>query len=99
MLPGRRVFFCLLALAVLAAGVFFRRRLHLEQRWNRVAFGLVGGGVLGNLLDRIRLGYVVDFIDLHLPHYRWPTFNWADCALCIGVVLCLVGSYREKPPN
>ncbi|MDR0340643.1 MAG: signal peptidase II [Puniceicoccales bacterium] len=95
-LSGQRVFLCALAVAVLAGGFLCRSRLRLERKWNRVAFGLIGGGIVGNLLDRLRLGYVVDFIDLHLPCYRWPTFNIADCALCLGVLLYIVTSSTER---
>jgi signal peptidase II len=96
MLPGRRILLCALALAVLAGGIIFRSCLQLDQKWNRVACGLVGGGIAGNLLDRLRLGYVVDFVDLHLPFYRWPTFNIADFALCIGAFLYFIRPYIEK---
>ncbi len=52
-----------------------------------VALGFVLGGSLANLLDRVRLGYVVDFIELHLGSYQWPTFNVADAAICVGAGL------------
>ena len=52
-----------------------------------VALGLVIGGSLSNLVDRVRLGHVVDFIELHLGSYQWPTFNVADAAICTGAAL------------
>ena len=52
--------------------------------------GLVLGGALGNLLDRARLGYVVDFIDVHWHHYHWPAFNVADIGITLGVFLLLL---------
>jgi signal peptidase II len=51
--------------------------------------GLILGGAGGNLVDRVRLGYVVDFIDLHWRHYHWPTFNVADIGITVGVALLL----------
>ena len=66
------------------------------RRW---ALALVFGGAIGNFIDRIRLGYVIDFIDWHMKDsYHWPTFNVADAAISIGVVLLLIESfvYKEK---
>lgn len=54
-----------------------------------VAYGLILGGALGNLLDRIRLGYVIDFIDIGIKHLRWPTFNIADSALVVGLIMII----------
>lgn len=79
----------LVALAVLAAvGVsyyFFR----VPRNDDRVlgACALLLAGILGNLTDRARLGYVIDFIAVHLGSYDWPTFNVADASICIGAVL------------
>ena len=85
--------------AAIAAGVAFwiaRER----NRWDVVALGLVLGGALGNILDRTRLGYVVDFLDLHFGSFRpFMVFNVADAAITIGVVLLLARSLllRDKP--
>ncbi len=54
------------------------------------ALGLIMGGALGNLIDRMRLGYVVDFLDLHWRSHHWPTFNVADIGISVGVVLLLI---------
>ncbi|MHB8920463.1 MAG: signal peptidase II [Halothiobacillus sp.] len=56
----------------------------------KVAIALIIGGALGNLIDRLMLGYVVDFLDLHAQGYHWPAFNIADSAITVGVVLLLV---------
>lgn len=53
------------------------------------ALGMIIGGAFGNLIDRLRFGYVADFIDIHLAGYHWPAFNLADSVVCIGVVLIL----------
>ena len=71
-----------------------------KNRWDVVALGLVLGGALGNILDRARLGYVVDFLDLHFGEFRpFMVFNVADAAITIGVVLLLARSLllRDKP--
>ena len=70
-------------------------------RLGRVALGLVFGGAAGNLLDRWRLGAVVDFLDVHWRQYHWPAFNVADSAITIGVVLLAAelafGQQPEEP--
>ena len=71
-----------------------------KNRWDRFALGLVLGGALGNILDRARLGYVVDFLDLHFGAFRpFMIFNVADAAITCGVVLLLARSLllRDKP--
>jgi signal peptidase II len=61
-----------------------------------VGVGLVSGGALGNVIDRIRLGAVVDFLDFYLGGWHWPAFNMADSAIAIGVgVLLFDGLFRE----
>ncbi|MDP9380034.1 MAG: signal peptidase II [Chloroflexota bacterium] len=86
---GSSLFFALAAVAVAAGIVFYSRRLATTSWLVRVALGLELGGALGNLIDRIRLGYVVDFIDVRLPF--WPyVFNVADAAITIGVILLLI---------
>ena len=72
--------------------------LKIEQK--SLPISLIIGGALGNLFDRIYLGYVIDFIDVHVMEYHWPAFNIADCAVCIGVFLYVLptksGSKRGK---
>ncbi|MCE5229835.1 signal peptidase II [bacterium] len=64
----------------------------------RIGLGLILGGAVGNLIDRVRLGYVVDFIDAHwFDKAHWPIFNVADSAICIGIGLWLLASFRYAP--
>lgn len=58
-------------------------------QWEAAAFGLIIGGALGNALDRIRIGAVVDFLDFHVSGWHWPAFNLADTAIAVGVMLLL----------
>jgi signal peptidase II len=62
----------------------------------RCSFALILGGALGNLADRLRWGEVVDFLDFGLGRYRWPTFNLADSAITIGILLLLFASFRRE---
>jgi signal peptidase II len=64
--------------------------------WMRAALALVLGGALGNLYDRLTLGRVVDFIQLHAGGYYWPAFNVADSAITVGVVLLVWDSLRGR---
>lgn len=64
--------------------------------WVKAAIALIIGGALGNLIDRLSLGYVVDFLDFHAAGYHWPAFNIADSAITLGVVLLLI---TELLPN
>jgi signal peptidase II len=61
-----------------------------------VALSLILGGALGNVLDRIMFGAVVDFIDLHYANWHWPAFNIADSAICIGAALIIWGELRKS---
>src|SRR5262245_8929786 len=75
----------LTALAVLARVAL---RVLPEGSWaDHAAVGLIFGGAVGNLIDRVRFGAVVDFVDLHVDGYHWPAFNVADSSITVGVVL------------
>lgn len=80
--------------AVVVIGLWLRR---LEPReWLTAAgLSLVLGGAVGNLIDRLWLGHVVDFIDWHYGGWHWPAFNLADSAITVGVALLLIGGLRE----
>jgi signal peptidase II len=83
----RKLFFIVVSVAALTAIVM----LFLTSRqlsWRLViGYSLFFGGALGNLVDRIRFGEVIDFLDVHWGQYHWPAFNVADTALCVGVGL------------
>jgi signal peptidase II len=86
----------------------FRRSFQMHRAGNVIALGLITGGIVGNLIDRLRLGHVVDFLDFYtnaepvaswlgraLGSNHWPAFNVADSAICVGVVLYIIGSWRS----
>jgi len=87
-------------LIALAAVVWlWVRSLATPGKLQQVAFGLVIGGAIGNLIDRSRYGYVIDFVDLRLNEtYRWYVFNVADASICIGVA-CLALAFWRMPPR
>ena len=73
-------------IAVAALGLWLKRS---SDKISAAAFGLIIGGALGNAVDRLRLGAVTDFLDLHVGDWHWPAFNFADTAIFCGVVLLL----------
>lgn len=82
-----RWFFVVLAAAAAVAVLFYFVRTPRNDDRILGACALLLAGILGNLTDRVRLGFVIDFILLHAGQYRWPTFNVADASICIGAVL------------
>lgn len=85
-----------LAIVVLVFIYIFRRDLLLQQRHGQWVFGLICGGILGNTVDRLFRGHVVDFLDFTLPFYRWPTFNIADAAIVCGTIWYLFSQFRSN---
>jgi signal peptidase II len=92
---GKSAALAVLAAATLAAIAFWRRHLGLRQTSVQICFGLLCGGILGNLVDRLLYGHVIDFLDFHFGSYTYPTFNLADSAICVGVGLYLLHSLRN----
>jgi len=83
----RNPFFILITVVAVILIVFYHTRFLHADRLASVALGLILGGAIGNLIDRLRYGMVVDFLDFHVSRYHWPAFNVADSAISIGVSL------------
>ncbi|WP_440997273.1 signal peptidase II [Arhodomonas sp. SL1] len=88
----QRWLFTGLALAVSAYLIWWLRRVLPGERLVAGALGLILGGALGNVIDRLRLGHVVDFIDLHAGGWHWPAFNIADSAITLGVAALILAA-------
>ena len=86
---ARTFFFLVVSLLAIGVVLWMLFRLPEGQKVELVALALILGGALGNVLDRIRLGEVIDFIDIYYRTYHWPAFNVADSAISIGVILLL----------
>ena len=83
--------------AVIAAG-FLVWAVRTANRIETFALGLIAGGAVGNVVDRVRHGGVTDFLDFHVGDWHWPAFNMADVMITIGVVLLITGSlWLAKP--
>ena len=91
----QRWFFTVVTIAI-SIGIVVMLSRQRDAAWISAALALVLGGALGNLYDRLTLGHVVDFVQLHAAGYYWPAFNVADSAITVGVVMLLWDSVRPK---
>jgi signal peptidase II len=82
-------------IAIIAIMVAFKK-LRDEQRFAAVSLTLILAGAVGNLIDRVRLGEVIDFLDVYWGRHHWPAFNVADSAICVGVALLALDMFREE---
>jgi signal peptidase II len=94
----QRWFFAVIALAI-SAWIVWQLRSLKPRTWFSLGLGLIMGGALGNLIDRLWLGMVVDFIDLHAAGWHWPAFNVADSAVCVGAVFYVCCQSRSGHPK
>ena len=91
----RQLFFVGVAIVALVVIVYAYGHLKRQGKIFVYALGLIGGGAIGNLIDRLRFGSVVDFLDFYLGSYHWPAFNAADSAITVGVGLFLLGTLLQ----
>jgi signal peptidase II len=89
----QRWFFITLALLVVVVLITWLYRLPRNQVRLALALSLVLGGAVGNLIDRVFYGYVIDFIDVYYASWHWPTFNIADSAITVGAALLLLDAF------
>ena len=92
----QRWFFIALAVGI-STWLVFMIRQHQQERWAPMAFSLILGGAIGNVIDRIYLGVVVDFLDFHAGGYHFPAFNVADSAITLGVIVMLADQFFVQP--
>lgn len=91
----QRWFFAVIAVLVSVVIVLWIKRLEQHEKWQAIALALILGGAIGNVTDRIWLGYVVDFIHVYYQQWDFPAFNIADSAITIGVIMIIIDSIRE----
>jgi signal peptidase II len=94
-------FFTLVSIAAMALVITFLRRVAPGDWWSLTALSLILGGALGNVVDRVRFGEVIDFIDVYVGPYHWPVFNFADSGITIGMVMLLghLVFHRDTDPR
>jgi len=92
----RTAFFSVVSLVALSFLALMVYQAPKDDRWQIVALSLLLGGAMGNIIDRIQLGEVIDFLDFYIGTYHWPAFNVADSAITIGVTLLMLHLYMDK---
>ena len=90
----QRYFF--IAIAVVVSAVLVKLIRNSHQRTEALAYAMVLGGALGNVIDRVFRGYVVDYLDFHWQSWHWPAFNLADVFIVLGVAMILVTSFTAE---
>jgi signal peptidase II len=96
--PVKVLFLCLVAAIAAIVVIIYSLRNDARNRLLQGALALVLAGALGNLYDRMRYGYVIDFLEFHARGYYWPSFNVADTSISIGVVLLAWEMFRNEAP-
>jgi signal peptidase II len=88
--------FIILTVVVVAVIIYAYGKVPRSDLWNRAAYVLISGGALGNLIDRARMGEVIDFLDIHVGQWHWPVFNVADSAITAGAIMLLISLLRGR---
>jgi signal peptidase II len=94
--PYRLPFFIVVTIVAVIVLLYAIYRCRDEQRLAPLSLSLVFAGALGNLIDRVRLGEVIDFLDFYWRDHHWPAFNVADSAICVGVALLAIDMFLEE---
>ena len=97
-LNNRISFLVILSFVILLIIYRYMYSFKLNKR-NTIAFGLLIGGIFGNLVDRIIFGHVKDFFDIYIFNYNYPIFNISDCAIVIGIVLLVIAVFKGEEVN
>ena len=96
--PFKSLLMTLLSLAALAAVIYYALRSPRGETMTHFGLVFILGGALGNIVDRARLGYVIDFVDVFYRDAHWPAFNVADSSICVGVGLLLLDTLSRHEP-
>src|SRR5208337_1872788 len=94
--PWRQQVLIGLTIVVVAAIAYAYGKTGKKDNWTRIAYVCITGGAIGNLTDRIRLGEVIDFLDVYVGNWHWPAFNVADAAISTGAVMLLVSLIKKR---
>lgn len=92
-------FFLVVSAVALTVITAFLRRVERGDWWTLTALSLILGGAVGNLIDRIRHGEVIDFLDVYVGRYHWPIFNLADSGITVGMVILLGHALLQRRPD
>jgi signal peptidase II len=97
--PGQTALLVLFSMTAAIVVILYSIRSSVRDRVLQLALSLILGGAVGNLVDRLMYGYVVDFLEFYRGPYRWPTFNVADSAITVGVILLAIEIFRHESPR
>jgi len=95
---GQRIILIIISLIILVFLFFYENKFIINKR-NILAFSLLYGGIVGNLLNRIFNGYVIDYLDFIIFNYDYPVFNFADICIVIGIFLLVIAIYKKEDLN
>ncbi len=95
----QRWFFAAIALVVSVVITAWLRQIGDGELWLPLALSLILGGAIGNFIDRLNFGYVVDFIQVYYKTWYWPAFNIADSAICVGAVVLVLSGWQQTPKD
>lgn len=97
-LAGYRYILIIVSILMLIFLIYYQTKFIINKR-NILAFGLLYGGIIGNLIDRIIYGYVIDFLDFNIFGYDFPVFNFADICIVFGIFLLIIAIYKKEDIN
>ena len=97
MFRGFNIVLAIISVLTLVAICLFRHSFGIKRPSAGWAIGLIAGGIVGNVIDRLWHGHVVDFLDFYVGSRHWPAFNVADSAICVGVALYILVSWNHDP--
>ncbi|MBT3505325.1 MAG: lipoprotein signal peptidase [Piscirickettsiaceae bacterium] len=95
----QRWFFIVLASVISIVLLVWLAKLKPHAKLEAISLSLILGGAIGNVIDRIHYGYVIDFLDVYIGTSHWPAFNVADSAICVGAVLLILDSFKSEPES
>ena len=91
----RQLFFITMAVVALVVIILMQRKLGPQNSWYTISLAFISGGAVGNLIDRIAYGSVIDFLDVYIGSHHWPAFNIADSGITVGVCIFLITQFIE----
>ncbi len=95
-LTDKRIFLIIITLLIIGSLIYYIIKNEISSKIEILSFSLIIGGSIGNLIDRVVRGYVVDFISVKIFGYHFPIFNIADSLICIGVFILLIVQFRKE---
>lgn len=94
-LSGSRIFLIVITLIALTLLILYIIKNKKISKIEELSYGILIGGIIGNLFDRIRLGYVIDYLDINFGSYHYPVFNFADICIVVSIIILLINSFKE----